>query len=157
MFAQSIPVDWEGPSLDIVKDAIMKKYCSLIHGQPVLEAVLDLKRRNSLAADEIEHVRCDGFKPAFEFAGGGSFGPKDHPEIKEQGDYNLKYLVAAALLDDQVGPAQLEERFSARYPQELSAATIRTKEQRVIEKGQHGYEGGLNNPMSWCRRVEKFH
>src|SRR5450432_4790940 len=63
MFAQSIPVNWEDPSLDIVKQTIMKKYCSLIHGQPVLEAVLDLKRRNSLTADEIEHVRCNVFKP----------------------------------------------------------------------------------------------
>ena len=179
MFAQSIPVDWEDPSLDIVKQTIMKKYCSLIHGQPVLEAVLDLKPSNNLTADEIEYVRCDVFKPAFDFAGGGSFGPKDHPEIKEQGDYNLKYLVAAALLDDQVGPAQLEElriqapdaqallarvevhpdeRFSARYPRELSAAiTIRTKNECVFVKEQHGYEGGLNNPMSWDRTVEKFH
>jgi 2-methylcitrate dehydratase len=178
MFAQSIPVNWEDPSLDVVNQTVMKKYCSLIHGQPVLEAVLDLKRRNRLIADEIAHVRCDVFKPAFEFAGGGSFGPKDHPVIKEQGDYNLKYLVAAALLDDQVGPAQLEElriqapdaqallvrvdvhpdeRFSARYPQELSAAiTIRTKDERVFVKEQHGYEGGLNNPMSWDRTVEKF-
>jgi 2-methylcitrate dehydratase len=179
MFAQSIPVDWEDLSLDVVKQTILKKYCSLIHGQPVLEAVLDLKRRNNLTADEIEQVRCDFFKPAFDLAGGGSFGSKDHPEIKEQGDYNLKYLVAAALLDDQVGPAQLEEpriqapdaqamlarvevhpdvRFSARYPQELSTAiSIRTKDGRVFEKEQHGYEGGLNKPMSWERTVEKFH
>ena len=179
MFAQSIPIYWEDPSLDVVKQTVMKKYCSLIHGQPVLEAVLDLKRLNGLAADEIAHVRCDVFKPAFEFAGGGSFGPKDHPKVKEQGDYNLKYLVAAALLDDQVGPAQLEElriqapdaqamlarvevhpdeRFSDRYPRELSAAiTIRTKDDRVYVKEQHGYEGGLNKPMSWDRTVEKFH
>src|SRR5579862_4638012 len=68
MFAQPIPVDWEDPSLDVVKQTVMKKYCSLIHGQPVLEAVLDLKRLNSLTADEIEHVRCDVFKPAFDFA-----------------------------------------------------------------------------------------
>jgi 2-methylcitrate dehydratase len=129
----------------------------------VLEAVLDLKRRNGLTANGVEHVLCEVFKPAFDFAGGGSFGPKDHPEIKEQGDYNLKYLVAAALLDDQVGPAQLEERrqalltrvevrpderFSARYPRELSTAiTIRTKDGRVLVKEQHGYEGGLNKPM----------
>src|SRR6202012_1742896 len=179
MFAQSIPVDWEDPSLDIVQQTIMKKYCSLIHGQPVLEAVLDLKRSNGLTADEIERVRCNVFKPAFDFAGGGSFGPKDHPEVKEQGDYNLKYLVAAALLDDQVGPAQLEEariqaqdaqtllarveirpdeRFSARYPNELSArVAIGTKDERVFVKEQNGYEGGLTNPMSWERTVEKFH
>ncbi len=124
-------------------------------------------------------MRCDVFQGAFEFAGGGGFGSKDHPQVKEQGDYNLKYLIAAALLDDQLGPAQLEEariqapdaqallmrveirpdeRFSARYPDELSArVTIRTKDQRVFVKEQNGYEGGLTNPMSWERTVEKFH
>ncbi len=179
MFSQSIPVDWEAPSLDAVTQTVMKKYCSLIHGQPVLEAVLDLKRSNHLSADDIENVRCDAFQGAFEFAGGGGFGPKDHPQVKEQGDYNLKYLIAAALLDDQLGPAQLEEariqapdaqallkrveicpdeRFSARYPQELSArVSIRTKDQRVYVKEQNGYEGGLTNPLSWERTVEKFH
>jgi 2-methylcitrate dehydratase len=179
MFAQSIPVNWENPSLDIVTQTVMKKYCSLIHGQPVLEAVLDLKRRNDFTAADVENVRCDVFQGAFEFAGGGGFGPKDHPQVKEQGDYNLKYLIAAALLDDQLGPAQLEEariqapdaqallkrveirpdeRFSARYPHELSArVTIRTKSQGVFVKEQNGYEGGLTNPMSWERTVEKFH
>jgi 2-methylcitrate dehydratase len=179
MFAQSIPMDWEDPSLDVITQTVMKKYCSLIHGQPVLEAVLDLKRSNSLMAAEVENVRCDVFQGAFEFAGGGGFGPKDHPQVKEQGDYNLKYLIAAALLDDQLGPAQLEEariqapdaqallsrveirpdeRFSARYPHELSArVTIRTKDQQVFVKEQNGYEGGLTNPMSWERTVEKFH
>jgi 2-methylcitrate dehydratase len=179
MFGQPIPVNWEDPSLDAITQIVMKKYCSLIHGQPVLEAVLDLKRRNSLTADDVEDVRCDVFQGAFEFAGGGGFGPKDHPQVKEQGDYNLKYLIAAALLDDQLGPRQLEEmriqapdvqallarveirpdeRFSARYPRELSArVTIRTRDQRVFVKEQNGYEGGLTNPMSWERTVEKFH
>ena len=179
MFAQPIPVDWEDPSLTIVTQTVMKKYCSLIHGQPVLEAVLDIKRRNRLAAADVEHVRCDIFQTGFDIAGGGSFGSKDHPQTKEQGDYNLKYLIAAALLDDQVGPAQLEavrirapdaqalptrievhpdEQFTARYPQELGARiTIRIKDQRVFVKEQHGYEGGVANPMSWDRTVEKFH
>lgn len=179
MFGQSIAVDWEHPALDAVTQTVMKKYCSLIHGQPVLEAVLDLKRSNNLCADDVEDVHCDVFQGAFEFAGGGGFGSKDHPQVKEQGDYNLKYLIAAALLDDQLGPAQLEEariqapdaqvllrrveihpheRFSARYPQELSARiAIQTKDQRVFAKEQNGYEGGLTNPMSWERTVEKFH
>ena len=91
----------------------------------------------------------------------------------------MKYLIAAALLDDQLGPAQLEaariqaqdaqallarveirpdERFSDRYPHELSArVAIGTKDERVFVKEQNGYEGGLTNPMSWERTVEKFH
>ena len=158
---------------------MLKKYCSLIHGQPILEAVLDLKRRNSLIPANVEHVRCDVFQGAFDFAGGGRYGSKDHPQVKEQADYNLKYLIAVALLDDRVGPTQLQparikaldaqallarvdvrpdEQFTARYPKELNArVTIYTKGQRVLVKEQLGYEGGLSNPMSWDRTVEKFH
>src|ERR1700684_1685474 len=61
MFAQSIPVNWEDPSLEVVTQTVMKKYCSLIHGQPVLEAVLALKRRNGLTAADVKDVRCDVF------------------------------------------------------------------------------------------------
>jgi 2-methylcitrate dehydratase len=82
------------------------------------------------------------------------------------------------LLDGQVGPAELnaariqtpdvqaliaqvevrpDEQFTARFPQELGARiTIVTKDQRVLVKEQFGYEGGLTNPMSWERTVEKF-
>jgi 2-methylcitrate dehydratase len=179
MFGQSILVDWENSSLEIVNQTLLKKYCSLIHGQPVLEAVLDLKRGNGLAAANIKRVHCDVFQGAFDFAGGGRYGSKDHPKAKEQADYNLKYLIAVALLDDQVGPAQLQpariqasdaqallarvevrpdERFTARYPGELNAlVTIYTKDKRILVKEQLGYEGGLANPMSWDRTVEKFH
>jgi 2-methylcitrate dehydratase len=178
MFAQSIPVDWEDPSLEFITQTVLKKYCSLILGQPVLEGVLDLKRRNGLLAAEVEHVRCDIFQAGFDIAGGGSFGSKDHPRTKEQGDYNLKYLIAAALLDGQIGPAQPEpariqtpdaqalvarvevrpdEQLTARFPQELGARiTIRTKDQRVLAMEHLGYEGGLANPMSWDRTVEKL-
>jgi len=178
MFGQSIPVDWDDPSLEIVNQTVLKKYCSLIHGQPVLEAVLDLKRGNGLVAANIKRVHCDVFQGAFDFAGGGRYGSKDHPQAKEQADYNLKYLIAVALLDDQVGPAQLQpariqapdaqallarvevrpdERFTARYPRELSALiTIYTKDKRILVKEQLGYEGGLTNPMSWDRAVQKF-
>jgi 2-methylcitrate dehydratase len=179
MFGLPIHVDWDDPSLEIVNQTVLKRYCSLIHGQPVLEAVLDLKRSNGLAAANIKRVQCDVFQGAFDFAGGGRYGSKDHPKAKEQADYNLKYLVAVALLDDQVGPAQLQpariqapdaqallarvevhpdEQFTARYPKELNARiTIYTEDRRILVKEQLGYEGGLTNPMSWDRTVEKFY
>jgi hypothetical protein len=50
MFGQPIRADWEDCSLEIVTQTVLKKYCSLIHGQPVLETVLDLKRGNGLVA-----------------------------------------------------------------------------------------------------------
>ena len=179
MFGQPIDVDWEDPSFELITQTVLKKYESLIHGQALLEAVLDLKRSYALASTDIESVRCDIFQAAYDFAGGGIYGPKDHPWTKEQGDYNLKYLVSAALLDGQVGPSQLEaERiqsadaqamvarveirpdpnFTARFPKELEArVTVRTKDQRILVKEHRGYEGGIDNPLSWERVVQKFH
>ena len=169
---------WSDDSLEIIKQTVLKKYCSLIHGQPVLEAVLKLKRDNGLTADDVESVLCDIFQSGFDIAGGGAFGPKDRPWTKEQADYNLKYLIAAALLDDAVGPAQLEpsriragdaqallgkveidpdEILTARYPRELGTRiTIRTKTGKIFDREQSDYEGGLGNPLSWEREVEKF-
>ena len=179
MFDQPIPVDWENPSLEFIKQTVLKKYSSLIHGQPVLEATLDLRRTYGVTAADVDHVRCDIFEAGFDFAGGGSYGAKDHVWLKEQGDYNLKYLISAALLDGEVGPAQLEQsriqapeaqamvagvevrpdaQLTARYPDELAArVTVFTKDGRVLVKEHLGYEGGLDNPMSWDRTVEKFH
>src|SRR6202165_3696902 len=178
MFDQEIDVDWSDDSLEIVKSTIMKKFCSLIHGQPVLEAVLKLKRDNGLVAEDIEAVRCDIFQSGFDIAGGGAFGPKDRPQTKEQADYNLKYLISAALLDDAVGPAQLaqsriqaadahallgrvqihpDDAFTAKYPRELGTRiAIKTRDGRTFDREQVGYEGGLGNPLSWGRAVEKF-
>jgi 2-methylcitrate dehydratase len=157
----------------------MKKFCSLIHGQPVLEAVLKLKRGNKIQAADVASVTCDIFETGYVIAGGGAFGPKDFPQTKEQADYNLKYLISAALLDDQVGPDQLEQdrvraedaqallkkvqvredpEFTSQYPNELNTRiVITTKDGKKFAREQRGYEGGLGNPFSWERTVEKFH
>jgi 2-methylcitrate dehydratase len=174
-----IEVDWEDLSFDFVTQTVLKKYESLIHGQPVLEATLDLRRSYNLKPEEVAHVRCDIFQAGFDLAGGGSYGSKDHPWAKEQGDYNLKYLISAALLDGKVGPTQLETprvqapdaqamvarvevrpdpQLTARFPKELAARiTVTTKDHRVLVKEHLGYEGGIDTPMSWERVVEKFH
>jgi len=144
----------------------------------VLEATLDLKRKNGLSANDVDEITCDIFQTGYDIAGGGGFGSKDDPQTKEQADYNLKYLISAAILDDQVGPAQLEpERvqaadaqallqkvtvrpdplFSAQYPHALNVRiTIKCKDGRVLTKEHVGFEGGLENPLTWERTVEKF-
>jgi 2-methylcitrate dehydratase len=51
-----------------------------------------------------------------------------------------------------------DAQFTARFPQELAArVTIRTKDGRALVKEHFGYEGGLDQPMSWNRVVDKFH
>lgn len=172
-------VDWTDPSLEVVRHTVMKKYCSLIHGQPVLEAVLQLRRLHALTGADIATVACETFQSGFDIAGGGGFGSKDHPTTKEQGDYNLKYLIAVALLDGQVGPAQLDEarvnaadtqdllsrveilptaEFSNAYPETLGCRIrLRTRDGREFAQAQYGYEGGQGQPLTWARVVEKFH
>ncbi len=176
---QTIAVNWEDPSFQFITQTVLKKFESLIHGQPALEAVLDLRRSYNLLSADVEHVRCDIFEAGWDFAGGGSYGSKDHPWTKEQGDYNIKYLIAAALLDGQVGPPQLDTarvqapdaqvmvarieifpdpKLTARFPKELAArVTVRTKDGRVLVKEHLGYQGGIDNPLTWEQVVEKFH
>ncbi|MPW22748.1 MmgE/PrpD family protein [Paraburkholderia sp. CNPSo 3157] len=178
MFDQPLDIDWDDKRLDVVHQTIMKKYCSLIHGQPVLEATLELKRKHGLTSGDVEEVVCDIFQTGYDIAGGGGFGAKDDPQTKEQADYNLKYLIAAALLDDQVGPAQLEPariqatdaqallkrvavrpdaEFSAQYPHALNTRiTIKCRNGRAYSKEHVGFEGGLDNPLTWERTVDKF-
>jgi hypothetical protein len=55
-------------------------------------------------------------------------------------------------------PTSAPRRFALPETMELNARVIiRTKDQRVFVKEQLGYEGGLANPLSWDRTVEKFH
>ena len=51
-----------------------------------------------------------------------------------------------------------DAQLTARFPQELSARiTVHTKDGRDLVVEHIGYDGGLDNPMSWDRVVEKFH
>lgn len=43
------------------------------------------------------------------------------------------------------------------FPRVHARITVRTKDQLVLIKEHLGYGGGLDNPMSWDRIVEKFH
>jgi len=52
MFDQPLDVDWDDHRLEIIHQTVMKKYCSLIHGQALLEATIVLKRRHGPCAEK---------------------------------------------------------------------------------------------------------
>ena len=62
------PVDWGYFSHHRHTDGHGRNTARSFMASPRLEAVLDIKRRNSLAAADIEHVRCDIFQTGFEIA-----------------------------------------------------------------------------------------
>lgn len=179
LFDQPIDLRAGDPGLTCVEQTYLKQYCALIHGQVVIDAVLALRTENGLRGDEVARLTLEVFQGAYDFAGGGAYGEKDHPQTKEQADYNLKYLSAVALLDGGVGPEQLEtERvrrtdvqqlmtrvdvkpaadLTADYPHRTAARVhVATHDGREFDREQDDYEGSPTRPMLWERVADKFH
>ena len=179
LFDQPIDLRTADRSLTAVEQTYLKQYCSLIHGQVVIDATLALRDEHSIAAADVATVAVEVFQGAFDIAGGGRYGDKDHPSTKEQADYNLKYLVAVALLDGQVGPEQLETERVRRgdvqgllarvsvqaaadlteaYPQRTGARVhVVLADGREFHRAQSDFEGSPTRPLSWDRVVQKFH
>nr|WP_231117833.1 MmgE/PrpD family protein [Mycobacterium colombiense] len=178
LFDQPIDLHTGDRSLRCVEQTYLKQYCSLIHGQVVIDAVLAVRSENGLRGADVARVVLEVFQGAYDFAGGGAYGDKEHPTTKEQADYNLKYLTAVALLDGGVGPEQLENQrvlrtdvrdllsrvhitaaddLTADYPQRTAARVhVIAKDGREFSREQSDYEGSPTRPMSWERVVDKF-
>jgi 2-methylcitrate dehydratase len=179
LFDQPIDLHTSDRSLTAVEQTYLKQYCSLIHGQVIIDATLALRDEHGITGADVATVKLEVFQGAFDFAGGGHYGNKDHPSTKEQADYNLKYLVGVALLDGQVGPEQLETERVRRadvqdllarvevkaaadlteaYPERTEARVhITLNDGRELRREQSDFEGSLSRPMSWDRVVQKFH
>jgi 2-methylcitrate dehydratase len=179
LFDQTIDMRTSDRSLTAVEQTYLKQYCSLIHGQVIIDATLALRDQYGITVADVKSVTLEVFQGAFDIAGGGSYGNKDHPSTKEQADYNLKYLVGVALLDGQVGPEQLEtERvrrddvrdilarvqveaaadLTAAYPERTAARVhIALHDGRELHREQSDFEGSPTRPMSWDRVVQKLH
>ena len=179
LFDQPIDFHTADRGLTCVEQTYLKQYCALIHGQAIIDAVLAIRSDNDLRADDVAGVTLEVFQNAYDIAGGGAYGDKDHPRTKEQADYNLKYLSAVALLDGGVGPEQLEtERvvrsdvqdllarievnaaadLTADYPHRTATRVrVVTRDGREFGREETDYEGSPTRPMSWERVVDKFH
>jgi len=178
LFDQPIDFNTADPTLSSVEQTYLKQYCALIHGQAIINAILAIRTENALRGEDVARVTVKTFQAAYDFAGGGAYGNKDHPRTKEQADYNLKYLSAVALLDGGVGPEQLEtERvlrgdvqdllarvdvnpaadLTSDYPHRTATRVrVMTHDGRDLRREQSDYEGSPTRPMSWERVVDKF-
>ena len=171
-------IDWSKEDLELVNRTLIKRYNAEVHSQSALEGILEVRDAFGIAAKDVESVRIDIFRTAYDIIGGGEFGKKERPRVKEQADHNLRYLAAVALLDGEVGPAQFTPQrirrrdvqtllqkvtvkpsrmYTWRYPDEMPCRiTIRLKNGRRIKIGKETYEGFYRTPMSWDRVVAKF-
>jgi 2-methylcitrate dehydratase len=172
-------IDWLREDLDRVKRTILKKYNADIHSQAAIQGVLDLKKRHQFSAAEIDQINIETFEVAFNIIGGGEEGDKTNSvTTKEQADHSLPYLIAVAILDDDVMPAQYDlvriqgddvqellrrvsvtasPAYSQRFPEELpSHIQIVLRDGKTIIKESRDYPGFISQPMSWEMVSRKF-
>src|SRR5271166_1233649 len=86
LFGQPIDLHTFDRSLTAVEQTYLKQYCSLIHGQAIIDATLALRDEHGITGADVASVTLEVFQGAFDFAGGGHYGNKDHPWTKEQAD-----------------------------------------------------------------------
>jgi 2-methylcitrate dehydratase len=156
----------------------VKDYNAEFHSQSVLEGVLELRSAHPIQSREIQRIHVDIFDVAYHIIGGGEEGDKREVRTKEEADHNLPYMIAAALLDGNVSPAQYaperiiradvqellrkvsirpDKSLSQRFPAEMPCRIqIELKDGRLIEIEKQDYEGFFKRPLTWEKAVAKF-
>ncbi len=171
-------LDWQQEDLEAVRRTSVKRFNAEFHAQSALEGVLELKEFYQVQSAEIERVEVEIFDVAYHIIGGGDEGEKYHVRTKEEVDHSLPYLVAVALLDGEVTPAQytperiaradvqallrkvnvrpddaLSQRFPAAMPCRLRVFLTGS---RVLHLEQEDYVGFSTRPFTWEQAEAKF-
>jgi 2-methylcitrate dehydratase len=172
-------IEWKPGHLNRVLKTILKRYNAEIHSQSTLEGILELKSENGFTAEDVDRIEIETFDVAYNIIGGGEEGVKTVVRSKEQADHSLHYMIAVAILDDQVLPPQYaderilrddvqelltkidvlpSEAFSRRFPEEMPCRIrIVLKNGVVLIKEKKDYEGFTSRPMTWEAAAMKFH
>jgi 2-methylcitrate dehydratase PrpD len=90
----SLGSNWE------IRNLYFKPYAACRWGQPAVAGALRIVREKGLSPDQIRHIRVRTFEAAARL-------PPGPPRDTEAAQYSLAFPVAAALLDGEVGPAQV--------------------------------------------------
>jgi 2-methylcitrate dehydratase len=171
-------LDWSKEDLEKITQTIVKRYNAEIHSQATIEGVLELKHEQNITASDIRSINVETFDVAYNIIGGGEEGEKVTVRTKEEADHSLPYIIAVAILDDQVLPPQYDPdriqradvqsllrkvkihplaEFSRRFPAEMPCRiTISLQDGRVVTKDKRDYEGFITRPMQWNTVVKKF-
>ena len=171
-------IDWDAEGLDRAERTVIKRYNAEIHSQATIEGVLELKREHGIDPGRIERIEIDTFDVAYHIIGGGEEGEKKTIRTKEEADHSLPYMVAVALLDGAVLPAQYEEErigredvqsllrrvevrpdeaYSRRFPAEMPCRIgIAMADGRRFEAEKRDYEGFTIRPARWETVAAKF-
>jgi 2-methylcitrate dehydratase len=178
LLRMKINIDWDKQGYEGVVESTIKKYNSMIHTQSAVHCMVELARQNKIAPDKVVSIEAEVFQLAFDFAGGGLYGTDKVIRIKEQADHSLPYLLAVALLDGDVMPAQFKperiikpdvqgllkkvsvrpnHEYTEEYPKKMPAKiSVRLQDGSVIEHEVQDYPGLASHPFTWDDAIHKF-
>ena len=173
-----VRIDWDKEGYEGVLESTIKKYNAMIHTQSAVHCMVELVRKRKVDASKVVSIEADVTRMTYDFSGGGLYGMDKVVTTKEQADHNLPYLLAVAMLDGDVMPAQFEPDRIARadvqqllkkvslrpdheytelYPAKMPAKiTVRLQDGAVIEHEVQDFPGMPSDPFTWEDSVEKF-
>jgi 2-methylcitrate dehydratase len=171
-------LDWQQETLDILPRTNIKQYNAEFHSQSALEGILELKARSQIRLEEIERIEIEIFDVAYHIIGGGEEGEKYSVRTKEEADHSLPYLLAVALLDGEVGPAQYaperigradaqmllrkvtvraDDALSRRFPADMPCRLrVVLSGNRVLQLEKEDFAGFVTRPFTWEQACAKF-
>jgi 2-methylcitrate dehydratase len=171
-------LDWSKEDLEAVRRTSIKKYNAEFHSQSALEGILALRNEQHIHPQDIERIEIAIFDVAYHIIGGGEEGNKHRVRTKEEADHSLPYMIAVALLDGEVTPAQYQperivredvqalmhkisiqpdDALSARFPQELPChIALKLANGQTYELHKQDYDGFYTRPLAWEDAVGKF-
>jgi 2-methylcitrate dehydratase len=175
---QSVNIDWEHTKLDCFDRLSLKNYNSAVPTESAIFCILELHKIHPFDPAEVVSIEADVVQDTYDFTGGGRFGPKTNVHTKEDADHSLPYLLAVALFDGDVKPAQLnperiakpdvqglllkvrvrpDKSFTGRFPAEFpSRMTIRLKSGQSFSHEVSNYPGFPTRPFTWDEISAKF-
>jgi 2-methylcitrate dehydratase len=178
LLRMKINIDWDKQGYEGILESTIKKYNSMIHTQSAVHCMIELARQNKIDPGKVVLIEAEVFQLAYDFAGGGLYGVDKVIQVKEQADHSLPYLLAVALLDGDVMPAQFKpdriirpdvqgllkkvtvrpnHEYTEEYPAKMPAKiTVRLQDGTVIEHEVQDYPGLASHPFTWENSVDKF-
>jgi 2-methylcitrate dehydratase len=186
LLEMKLRIDWEKQGYEGVVESTIKKYNAMIHTQSAVHCMVELTRQKRAAlsvadgfnSSQVASIGAEVTLMTYDFAGGGLYGVDKEVRTKEQADHNLAYLLAVALLDGNVMPAQFtperimrsdvqtlmkkvsvkpNQAYTNEYPRRMPAwVTVRLENGTTFEHEVKDYPGLASHPFTWEDSVEKF-
>jgi 2-methylcitrate dehydratase len=174
----AIHIEWEQAKLDCFDRLSLKSYNSAVPTQSAIFCILELHKMHPFDPADVVSIEADVVQSTYDYTGGGRFGPKSNVHTKEDADHSLPYLLAVALLDGDVQPAQLnperiakldaqdllfkvsvspDKSLTASYPAQFpSRVTVKLKSGQAFSHEVSDYPGFPTRPFTWEEIGAKF-